>query len=141
MKAKKLLSKSEEKRIEVLEKAGFVAEEKKEVEVSPIQAPEVKNVRGFTAEEFMQLQELHRICVFTGFLKKTVQDNTVMFTEGQKFAQNLEALANLCLGQKQSWISSTLGAMGYEVNQKYLINMQTGEVKIDTNINGSTNSK
>lgn len=119
-----------------------MANETKEPQVEPVvETPkDVIEPRQLTAEEIMELQELHRIASTRRFEATQVKGNTALIPDGQRFAAQLDALARLLLNTKNHWLSQKLRECGWPTEQNVTIDLKTGYITPQTtNETGDSN--
>ncbi len=91
--------------------------------LSPIQAK-----RSFTPQELTELQELQRIVGARKFEAAHIKGNTALIPNGQRVAEEYEAVARLMENVKNNWVAAKLAECGYKENERCSINLVTGEV-------------
>lgn len=96
----------------------------KKGKVAPPPAP-----RKMTAQEVMELQELHRAASIWQFIGAQVKANSALVPRGQQFAEEAAAVGRLIANVKAQWISAKLLELGYPPDAKCSLDLMTGEVK------------
>lgn len=84
--------------------------------------------RSFTQQELIELQELQRIVGARKFEAVHIKGNTALVPNGQRVAEEYEAIARLMENVKNNWVAAKLAECGYKENDRCSINLQTGEV-------------
>lgn len=98
----------------------------KKIKKGIVEAP--KEPRAFTANEILEIQELHRVASAERFKATQVKGNTAMVPDGQKLAEQMDAIARLMENFKNNYISSKLAECGYTPSQKVNIDLKTGQI-------------
>jgi hypothetical protein len=91
--------------------------------LSPLQTK-----RNFTQSELIELQELQRIVGARKFEAVHIKGNTALVPNGQRVAEEYEAIARLMENVKNGWVAQKLAECGYKENEQCSINLSTGEV-------------
>ncbi len=98
-------------------------------------------VRSMTPIEVMELQEMQRLVNGRKFEAAQVKGNTALVPDGQKLAEQLEAVVRLLENVKNQWVSAKLVECGYPQDAICDINLSTGEIKLKPKVDGPENSK
>jgi hypothetical protein len=76
----------------------------------------------------LEFEELHRIALSYSFIAGQIKGNTALIPEGQKVAEQYEAIARLMENSKNQWMGQKLASMGYPNTVKVSIDIKTGNI-------------
>lgn len=82
----------------------------------------------FSEKELAELVELNRIVASEKFKSIQIKGNTTMIPDGQKMAEQQEAVARLMENIKDNWLSSKLRELGCKEGKPVSIDLNTGEI-------------
>lgn len=91
----------------------------------------------FDEKDLAELLELNRIAAAEKFKSIQIKGNTAMIPDGQKVAEQQEAIARLMENVKNNWVSSRLRELGCKEGAPVSIDLKTGEItetKVETEI-------
>lgn len=94
-------------------------------------------LRKLNPSELVEIQELHRIAAGERFKSLQIKGNTALIPDGQKLAEQSEALANLFENIKENTIARKLTELGYPPSTPTTIDLKTGEITIMPILDGS----
>ena len=84
--------------------------------------------RGLTAQEVLELQEIVRLVNARNFEATQIKANTALIPDGQKVAEQIEAIARLLENVKNQWVAQKLSECGYDAGTKCNINLSSGAI-------------
>ena len=84
--------------------------------------------RNLTPEETLQLQEMIKLINARKFEAEQIKNNTALVPDGQKVAEQIEAIARLLDNVRNQYVSQKLVECGYGAGQKCNINLGSGEI-------------
>ena len=89
----------------------------------------VKN-KSLTEAEVQELQEFTRLVNGKLFEAIQIKNNSALVPDGQKLAEQTEAVSKLLAGVKMQWVNQKLAEHGYVEGTKCNINLFTGEITL-----------
>ena len=93
--------------------------------------------RNFTPAECIELEEMLRLINARKFEAGQIRANTALVPDGQKLADQTDAVARLLENVKNQYVASKLIECGYKSGTICDVNLRTGEVTVQ---NGTPNS-
>lgn len=90
--------------------------------------------RDLTPQELMELQELHRAVGSKQWEAAQIKANTALVPDGQKLAEQTEAVARLLENVKNQWVAGKLEECGYTKGTRCGLNLATGQIKVETTL-------
>ena len=84
----------------------------------------------FTPQEVLELQEMQRLVNTRKFEAAQIKGNTALVPDGQKCAEQIEAIARLMENVKNGWVSQKLVEHNYPKDAICNINLSNGKITL-----------